>query len=558
VIQNAVPKATGGLPAWFVDLPQDFRLALAILALMLVLAFVTKVGRRGLVWLTVRLARRAGRMTRKAARRFVRWLKVSQWAARMRMPVRLSHRLQQDRWRQMVEDRQLAGLKRGKVKRTPLGVSVRVTMNGKLDTTLVVAKVNALEAGLGLKHGSVRVEPDAYAHQATLHLVLRDPLRKPVAWPVPALPVSSLDLARLSMTPWGEWVGVNLRQRILIVGASGSGKSTVQRVLAASIVMAEDADLEMWDLKLGLESQHYDGKAVRRIINAEDCAARIEELMQVELPRRAKILTDRGTSTWVPSGTDRDLVIMVDEGAALIRELSEAQLDRLFTFVEQARAFGIYLWWATQFPVAENLPTKLRSQLNCVIALKMERASESRVVFEDLTKAGWTPHRLKARGWLLIRDEDHQAPDESRAVLITEAQFKAIVPVHQAPVPAPVLLAFVPSAGLVIPAMPTRPPLIPAQVTVQDSLDAYPPMPSEPPKVPAPRSQDASPADKLLRLLAQAGPHGMTAKELEIGTGISRSLTFALLGVLAEDGHVVKPRYGRYAAAAIAGEEATQ
>jgi hypothetical protein len=453
------------------------------------------------------------------------------------------------------------GLKRGKVTRTPLGVAVRVTMNGKLDTAAVVGKVNALDAGLGLKHGSVRVEADDYAHKATLHLVLRDPLKKPVAWPIPAARVSSMDLARISMTPWGEWIQVNLRQRILIVGASGVGKSTVQRALAAWVLLADDADLEMWDLKLGLESQHYEGKAVRRIINAKDCAARIEELMNVELPRRAKILMDRGTSTWVPSPTDRDLVIMVDEGAALIRELSPAQLDRLFTFVEQARAFGVFLWWATQFPVAENLPTKLRSQLNCVIALKMERSSESRVVFEDLVKTGWTPHRLKGKGWLLIHDEDHQESAESRAVFLSETGFKAIVPAHAVlPVTARVWPLPVPAMAvppMAVPPMPTYLPFIPAQAGPVDlvkndaSLSAQMPV-----TVPEPVDLGSSTA-AILAAISEVGAEGTSAAAVQARTGLGKTTVYGTLQLLAEGGEITKVRHGRYAIVTT-GEEATQ
>ncbi|WP_461712931.1 FtsK/SpoIIIE domain-containing protein, partial [Streptomyces sp. DSM 41029] len=102
----------------------------------------------------------------------------------------------------------------------------------------------------------------------------------------------------LSMNPFGEWTAIDLQQRILIVGASGSGKSSVQRVLAAPVIVAADADLEVWDLKQGTESQHYEGKADVRITTADQARARLAWYMEQELPRRAKVMQAKRTSTW--------------------------------------------------------------------------------------------------------------------------------------------------------------------------------------------------------------------------------------------------------------------
>nr|MDT0523799.1 hypothetical protein [Streptomyces sp. DSM 41633] len=182
--------------------------------------------------------------------------------------------------------------------------------------------------------------------------------------------------------------------------------------------------------------------------------------MEQELPRRAKVMQAKRTSTWPTSMVHRDRVVMVDEGAALIRELNDDELGLFFTFLEQARAFGIYLWWATQFPKGTNLPTELRSQMSALVALKMRRQSESRVVFEDLTKEGWTPHRLPGKGWLMLLDDEHQDPEESRAAWISETEFRKLKP-YERPAPAA-------PAQPVVPPMPTYPPTVPAADTAMD------------------------------------------------------------------------------------------
>ncbi|WP_331718156.1 FtsK/SpoIIIE domain-containing protein (plasmid) [Streptomyces sp. NBC_00138] len=497
-----------------------------------------------------------------AIRTFLRYVRVSLWAARLRIGIRLAVRLQPDRWRAMCEARKLTGLKRGRVKRTPMGVDVRVTLGGSLTLESVVARIKDLETGLGTRRGAIRVEPTESAHKAVVRITVRNPLAGNVKWPRPAAPVSITTPARLSMNPFGEWTEIDLQQRILIVGASGSGKSSAQRVLAAPVILATDADLEVWDLKQGTESQHYEGKADVRITSPESATARLHWFMEHELPRRSGVMQSLNTSTWPTSPTHRDRVVMVDEGAALIRALSDDDLELFFTFLEQARAYGIYLWWATQFPKATNLPTELRSQMSALIALKMRRMSESRVVFEDLSKEGWTPHRLPGKGWLLLHDDDHQEPEETRAAFIHEREFRDLRPEHAAPtapaIEAPPVRPAIPAgkAAPVVPPMPSAPPTIPApRVDVTKHAPAPTPAPAETPAA-VPAADAGSAADAVRLALADAPPAGIKTPELILSTGRQKSAVYAALQELQDDGIVVKVGHGRYALADDAAKEA--
>jgi DNA segregation ATPase FtsK/SpoIIIE-like protein len=223
---------------------------------------------------------------------------------------------------------------------------------------------------------------------------------------------------------------------------------------------------------------------------------------------------------------------MVDEGAALIRELDEQQLARLFTLIEQARAFGIFIWWATQYPKATNLPSELRSQMSCVIALKMRRASESRVVFEDGTREGWTPHRLTGTGWLLISDDDHDEPEPTRAAWIDEKTFRKLTPSRVAldgPTIRPAIEAFEA--------------VLDGEVVEDQNVDEQPAAPA----VPVDGAMTTVAA--VLLALADAGPTGLSAAGLQLATGRSKTRVYAALAELQDDGGVtkLKAKGGHYA-----------
>lgn len=359
------------------------------------------------------------------ARRLVRVIRIRLWGLRLGIGYRLASRLQPERWDGMVAARKLPGLVRGKVRRTPIGIAVHLRLGGSLTLEDVTRNTGQLEAGLGLHRGTARVKPVKRADKALLHIVLRDPLAEPTVWTHPTRFVRLRDAVRLAIDPFGEVVDLDIRQRLGIFGTSGSGKSCVQRLIGAHVIQALDAELEIWDLKFGTESQHYEGKA-HRVTTVEDAAARVDWLLDVEFPRRAAVMAARGTSSWKESSDDPALVLMVDEGNVLIREFKDEQLKRFFRVAEQGRALGVYIIWATQYPKATNLPTELRSQLNVRICLKLNSSEESAMVFKDEKNEGWEPHKLKGVGWLLIKSDAHREPNEARAIWLSEERFRDI------------------------------------------------------------------------------------------------------------------------------------
>jgi hypothetical protein len=376
----------------------------------------------------------------------------------------LALRLEHSRWNAMTKNARLSKdatartdggyLRRKAVRHVAGGAKVKLRIPSGSSPASVRKQLPTIQAHLGQPTGTrIRLQPAGRDDHLWLHIRFAGGAAT-VPWTPTAGPVRLRDPLRLSVTPYGDDVTLDVRNRIGIFGTSGSGKSCVQRLIGAHVVASVDADLLMIDLKQGLESQHYEGKA-GRITTAADAVACVDHLLDTEFPRRAARMLELGTSTWRESSEDPALVVMVDEGNVLVRDFTPAQLDRFFTLAEQGRALGVYLVWATQFPKATNLPTALRSQLNIRICLQLISSEEAAVVFKDEVANGWAPHTLVGSGALLIKSAAHRSPEESQALWLDEDVFRTVQPGRPVapalpPASAPLALEAVPAQQLAL------------------------------------------------------------------------------------------------------------
>lgn len=354
------------------------------------------------------------------------------------VPGDLMRNLQKDAWTRMVREKKIPGLVWTGVEESPFGVRVAVKFEGVMNFPEAQSNIVHIEAGLDVKQGSVRPKPGSTAGRGFLEIRTKEPFAGGLLWEPPAGPVRLADPVHLATTPYGEKVYMSVKQRILISGTSGAGKSGTQRVVAAHVVLAVDANLELWDFKR-VESTFYEGKA-RCVATVEEAADRITWLVETEYPRRMDLMVSRRLTDWQESPQDPALVIFVDEGSDLMRRLTPEQRDMLFSAVEKGRALGVFFVWATQFPKATNLPTELRSQFNAKACMRLESAKESRVVLDpEDVDAGWAPHLIDPY-WVLIKDRDNKSPQEARVLELEDKVFGALSPAGPCPpdtVPCP-------------------------------------------------------------------------------------------------------------------------
>lgn len=334
--------------------------------------------------------------------------------------------LSPEAWDRMCRKRKLGGLRFLGREETPFGVDVSVQFGGSLTFPYVQNNIGQLQAGLHLPHDwRIQLRKGSSSAYGTVRIITHDPLEGQLLWQPSTKTVHLSDPLRVSRTAYGEDVFISLKRRIGLFGTSGSGKSCTERVIAAHVIQAVDADLEIWDLKYGLESEHFEGKA-ERVKNAGEARNRVQWLLESEYPRRAQIMRQKRTSTWNETPEDRALVVMIDEGNGIIRNLTSAQIKDLATAIETGRALGVYFVWATQFPKSDNMPTEIRSQFDCRISMLLLNAEESRVVYKEAVDEGWAPHLLIGPGWMLIKDTEHRIPEESKALWLSEETVPSI------------------------------------------------------------------------------------------------------------------------------------
>lgn len=459
---------------------------------------------------------------------------VKAQSLKMDIPYELMQKIQKGPWAAMCKARKLPGLERGEIEKTPYGVAVHVRFCGALDFPTVQRGVDQLETGLDVPTGTIRLRKGATAGRGILDIRIRDPLADGTPWEQPSVPVRLAHPLKLAVTPFGDTLELSLKQRIGVFGGSGFGKSCVQRLIGAHVAQAIDADLEVWDLKFGIEGKQYSGKA-RIITTVADAADRVDHLLNVEYPRRAAKMRELGVSMWDETPWDKALVVLIDEGNVVVRgfgdwrpEAEEGEprgakggpLKDLFTLVEQGRALGVYFVYATQLPKATNLPTEIRSQLNATVCMKLRTSEEAAIVFKDDVREGWSPHDLLGPGWLLVKDDVHTNPVDAKAIWLSVDELKSV------PVSGPFQDK---------PSLPTRAPGQSLTETVPDTVSASVSLD----KGVAPDTDRTDVAtDVWLALSVSEKPQGVS--ELARRTRRSKSAVHAALKRMTEDCRVVQ------------------
>lgn len=220
-----------------------------------------------------------------------------------------------------------------------------------------------------------------------LHAVLPDPvLARLFQWAPECRIRPTVRIARRG--PFGRYERIKPDQHIMVVGFTGSGKSSALRVLAAWALANPRWSLEAWDGKWGASVRAYRGKApVLDTMAAIE--ARLRDLVGRELPARALM------------AEPPHLAIIMDE-SRLLNELSASGMRDLVTVIQTGRELGVHLWFGLQDPKTDSVPSEIRDQFSCKLVHQLQTRDAAQVALKELVASGWAPHRLMRSGQMLI------------------------------------------------------------------------------------------------------------------------------------------------------------
>ena len=402
----------------------------------------------------------------------------------------------------------------------------------------VIAKIPAIESGLGTFRGAVRVypTPDNYANRCELRVLDADPHADAIPWPGPS--VTSIT-EPIDLGPFEDAVTVPR-----LVPASprpvrrGNRRGQERR--------SQRADRQPLRLPrrgpLGHRPQEGHGTRPVALLPrpAGDHTRRSPSASWPTrspiLEARAAVLAEQGQRVCEPTPDMPALIILIDEYAELVDDAPGA-IRHADSIARRGRAVAVSLIAATQRPTQKAMGHgAVRSQMDVRICFRVrERKDVDLILGQGMLAAGWQAHTLDAPGKFLVSAAEHDTPRRARAYLITDEVVASTASLHADLRP--------PLDEVSQQAIEERNHDEPATAMSGETTDPH----GSPPDVQDEHgSADDAPEAILWAALSLAPAEGTTVPELMTATGMSRPWIYLRLRELAERGQVIQVSRGRW------------
>jgi S-DNA-T family DNA segregation ATPase FtsK/SpoIIIE len=188
----------------------------------------------------------------------------------------------------------------------------------------------------------------------------------------------------------GKMETVNLAQskpHMLLVGMSGSGKSTALRAILTNIILNNSGiELFLGDLKNGVELNLFeDCEAVKAFAKTRPQLEQMLRSVESEMYHRYELFEQfrvRGIEQYNKRFREKlpYQLVVIDEFADLTFDKKSASNDLLLSLSEKARAAGIYLLLCTQRPDKEVLSGRIRANICNKLCLLVENDVNSKLI----------------------------------------------------------------------------------------------------------------------------------------------------------------------------------
>jgi hypothetical protein len=403
--------------------------------------------------------------------------------------------------------------------------------------TDVIAKLPAIESGLGTFRGAARIypTPDDLANRFELRVLDKDPHADAITWSGSS--VASI-AEPIDLGPFEDAMPAKvllLRRHALFGGATGSGKSGGLNVLMGNLTACADVVIWAIDLKRGMELGPWAACIDRLATTPAEARALLADAVAI-LEARAAQLAEVGRRVWEPSPEMPALVILIDEYAELVESAPEATGDA-DSIARRGRAVAVTLIAATQRPTQKAMGQgALRSQMDVRICFRVrERRDVDLILGQGMLAAGWQAHKLNAPGKFLISAPEHDTPRCARAYLLTDQAVAETADEH---------------ASL-------RPELDEVSMSALDERAQSRPATQETGLSPEDTENAENGADALLwSALCLAPDEGIPVADLVAATGMSQRWVHYKLRAMANAGRAVQVRRGVWRAARPEGDAA--
>jgi hypothetical protein len=240
------------------------------------------------------------------------------------------------------------------------------------------------------------------------------------------------------------------------------------------------------------------------------------------------------------------LVVVIDEHAELVARCGRSALEAIDSIAKRGRAASVTLILANQRATMELLGSDiLRANLRVRFCLGVEDSGEVSLALGLDSKKGWPPELLDAPGkfYLRARSQGLNHPRPARGYLATTAQVHQLA-AHHAHTSARLDVVSAQAAARQPAAQPRPGGAQPPPPAAGDYADSRQPGPGG---WAAAQAGDGDPeVARLLAVLANAGPAGLTVTELVVATGRQKTWVYDRLADLQQAGQVERASQGRY------------
>jgi len=219
-------------------------------------------------------------------------------------------------------------------------------------------------------------------------------------------------------------------KHVLVAGASGSGKSVFVQGMILSLLTKhtpDDIEFYMIDPKM-VEFSFYKGLAHCHVVTETKDAVELLNNLTKMMDDRYRELSAAGCrdiESYNEKFSDHKMkrvVLFIDELADLIKTSKKSVETSIVRIAQKARACGIHLVIATQYPVREVVTGLIKQNMPTKVCFAVTSATASCLMFG---RGG--AEKLMGKGDMLYQTEKDVNPIRLQAGLIEEKEINNIV-----------------------------------------------------------------------------------------------------------------------------------